>query len=88
MNKSDLTEALSKDTGLPIRKAEEAVKAILIAWRTPLQMVTGLRSGTLGFLRLNTMMDIPGTTPKQANLSRSSPRSCPFSNAAKNSKRW
>ncbi len=28
MNKSDLTEALSKDTGLPIRKAEEVVKAV------------------------------------------------------------
>jgi integration host factor subunit beta len=28
MNKSDLIEALSKDTGLPIRKAEEVVKAV------------------------------------------------------------
>jgi len=28
MNKSDLTKALSKDTGLPIRKAEEVVKTV------------------------------------------------------------
>jgi hypothetical protein len=28
MNKSDLIETLSKDTGLPIRKAEEVVKAL------------------------------------------------------------
>ncbi len=28
MNRSDLIEVLSKDTGLPIRNAEEAVKAI------------------------------------------------------------
>ncbi len=28
MNKSDLTEALSRDTGLPIRKAEEVVKTV------------------------------------------------------------
>jgi integration host factor subunit beta len=29
MNKSDLTEALSKGTGLPLRKAEEVVKTVL-----------------------------------------------------------
>ena len=28
MNKSDLIETLSKDTGLPIRKTEEVVKAV------------------------------------------------------------
>ena len=28
MNKSDLTEALSRDTELPIRKAEEVVKTV------------------------------------------------------------
>ena len=28
MNKSDLTEALSRDTALPIRKAEEVVKTV------------------------------------------------------------
>ena len=28
MNKSDLTDTLSKDTGLPIRKAEEVVRTL------------------------------------------------------------
>ena len=36
MNKSDLIETLSKDTGLPIRKAEEVVKTVFNSMATAL----------------------------------------------------
>ncbi len=82
MDKTHLIQALSKDTGLTIRKAEEVVKAVFNSIANTLANNERWRSGALGLSRSNTMMDTPAKTLRQANLSRSSPRSCPFSNVA------
>ena len=75
MNKSELIEALSKDTGFPIRKAEEVVKTVFNTMANALVKADGVEIRALGVSRSKTMMDIPGTTLRQANLLRSSPRS-------------
>jgi hypothetical protein len=82
MAKTDLIQVLSKDTGLTIRTAEEVVKAVFNSMANALANNERWRSGALGLSRSNTMMDIPGTTLRQANISRSNPRSCRSSNAA------
>ena len=66
MNKSDLIETLSKDTGLPIRKAEEVVKTVFNSMATALTNNDRVEIRGLGLLRSNTMMDAPAETLRQA----------------------
>ena len=81
MNRSNLIEALTKDTGLPKGKAEEVVKTVFNTMSNALAKGDRVEIRALEALRSKTMMDIPGTTLRQASLSKSSPKSCPFSNA-------
>ncbi len=82
MNKSDLIEALSKDTGLTIRKAEEVVKTVFNSMANALADGNRMEIRGFGSFKIKHYDGYTGKNPKQANLSRSSPKRCPFFNAA------
>jgi len=70
MNKSDLIEALSKDTGLPIIKAEEVVRTLFNSMANALADGGRVEIRGFGSLRVKHYDGTMAKTLKQANLSR------------------
>ena len=82
MHRSDLIEVLSKDTRLTIRKAEQVVKTVFNNMANALANGDRVEIRGFGSFKVKHYDGYTGKTLKQVNRSRSSPRSCPFSNAA------
>jgi integration host factor subunit beta len=78
MNKSTLIEALSKDTGLPLGKAEEVVKVFFD------EMTNALKSGNRVEVRGLCSMFVKqydgytGRNPKSGKLTAVKPKKLPF----------
>jgi integration host factor subunit beta len=70
MNKSDLIEALSKDTGLPIVKTEEVVRTLLNRMANALTDGDRVEIRGFGSLKVKHYDGTMAKTLKQANLSR------------------
>ncbi len=68
MTKTELIEALSNETGLPIRKAEEVVKAVFKSMANALTNNDRVEIRGFGTFKVKNYGDIPGTTLRQANL--------------------
>ena len=78
MNKSDLIEALSKDTGLTIRKAEQVVKTVFNSMTKTL--VNGDRVEIRGFgsFRVKHYDGYTGKKPKTHEPIKVKPKKLPF----------
>ena len=78
MNKSDLTEALSKDTGLPIRKAEEAVKAIFNSMANALADGDRVEIRDFGIFKIKHYDGYTGHNPKTGEPIKIKAKKLPF----------
>jgi len=74
---------LSKDTELPIVKAEEVVRTLFNSMANALADGDRVDIKGFGSLKVKHYDGYNGKPLRQANLSRASPRSFPSSNAAK-----
>ena len=86
MNKSDLTEALSKDTGLPIRKAEEAVKAIFNSMANALADGDRVEIRDFGIFKIKHYDGYTGHNPKTGEPIKVKPKKLPFFKCGKDLK--
>ena len=78
MNKSDLTQALSKDTGLPIRKAEEAVKAIFNSMANALADGDRVEIRDFGIFKIKHYDGYTGHNPKTGEPIKIKAKKLPF----------
>ena len=78
MNKADLIEALSKDTGLPVSKAEEAVNTVFDQMAKAL--IDGDRVEVRGFCSIYVKQydGYSGRNPKTGELIEVKPKKLPF----------
>lgn len=78
MNKSGLIEVLSKDTGLPLGKAEEVVKVLFDEMANAL--VSGDRVEVRGLLSMFVKQydGYTGRNPKTGKLTKVKPKKLPF----------
>ncbi len=83
MKKSDLTKALSKDTGLPIRKTEEVVKMLFNSMANALADGDKVEIRGFGSFKVKHYNGYTGKNPKGDEPSRSNPGSCLLSNPAR-----
>ena len=86
MNKSDLTEALSKDTGLPIRKAEEAVKAIFNSMANALADGDRVEIRDFGIFKIKHYDGYTGHNPKTGEPIKIKAKKLPFFKCGKDLK--
>ncbi len=77
---------MSKDTELPIVKAEEVVRTLFNSMANALADGDRVDIRGFGSLKVKHYDGYTGKTLRQANLSRASPRSFPSSNATKTSR--
>jgi len=78
MNKSDLTEVLSKDTGIPIRKAEEAVKAIFNSMANALADGDRVEIRDFGIFKIKHYDGYTGHNPKTGEPIKIKAKKLPF----------
>jgi integration host factor subunit beta len=78
MNKADLTKALSKDTGLPIRKAEEVVKAVLNSMANALADGDRVEIRGFGIFKVKHYDGYTGHNPKTGKPIKVKPKKLPF----------
>ena len=78
MNKSDLIEALSKDTGLAKNKAEEAVNTILDSMTNALAKKERVEIRGLGSLKIKKYKGYTGHNPKTGEIIKVKPKKLPF----------
>lgn len=78
MNKSDLTEALSKDVGLPIRKAEEVVKTVFNTMANALTKGDRVEIRGLGSFKVKKYKGYKGRNPKTGKPIKVKPKNLPF----------
>ena len=78
MNKSDLTEALSKDTGLPIRKAEEVVRTLFNSMANALADGDRVEIRGFGIFNVKHYDGYTGHNPKTGELIKVKPKKLPF----------
>ena len=78
MNKSDLIEVLSKDTGLPIRKAEEVVKAVFNSMANALTNNDRVEIRGLGSFKVKKYKGYSSRNPKTGKPIKVKPKKLPF----------
>jgi integration host factor subunit beta len=78
MNKSDLIETLSKDTGLPIRKAEEVVKAVFNSMANALVNNDRVEIRGLGSFKVKHYDGYTGKNPKTGKPIKVKSKKLPF----------
>ena len=77
MKKSDLTEALSKDTGLPIRKAEEVVKMLFNSMANALADGDKVEIRGFGSFKIKNYDEYTSKKPKTEEPIKVEPRKLP-----------
>jgi len=78
MNKSDLIEALSKDTGLPKGKAEEVVKTVFNTMANALADGDRVEIRGLGTFKVKHYDGYTGHNPKTGEPIKVKPKKLPF----------
>jgi integration host factor subunit beta len=78
MNKSDLIEALSRDAGLPIGKAEEVVRTVFSAMATALAKGDRVEIRGLGSFMVRDYDGYTGHNPKTGKPIKVKPKKLPF----------
>jgi integration host factor subunit beta len=78
MTKTDLIQALSKDTGLPIRKAEEVVKAVFNSMATALANNDRVEIRGFGTFKVKHYDGYNGHNPKTGKPIKIKPKKLPF----------
>ena len=78
MNKSDLIEALSKDTGLAKNKAEEAVNTIFDSMMNALAKGERVEIRGLGSFKIKKYKGYTGHNPKTGKTVKVKPKKLPF----------
>ena len=86
MNKSDLIETLSKDTGLPIRKAEEVVKAVFNSMANALVNNDRVEIRGLGSFKVKHYDGYAGKNPKTGKPIKVKSKKLPFFKCGKDLK--
>ena len=78
MNKSDLTEALSRDTGLPIRKSEEVVRTVFNSMANALAGGDRVEIRGFGSFKVKDYDGYAGRNPKTGEPIKVKPKKLPF----------
>jgi integration host factor subunit beta len=78
MNKSDLIEALSRDAGLPIGKAEEVVKTVFNAMAAALAKGDRVEIRGLGSFKVKKYKGYKGRNPKTGKPIKVKAKKLPF----------
>ena len=78
MKKSDLIEALSKDTGLKIRKAEEVVKTVFNNMTNALAKCDRVEIRGFGSFKVKRYDGYTGRNPRTGELTDVKPKKLPF----------
>ncbi len=78
MTKTDLIQALSKDTGLPIRKAEEVVKAVFNSMANALANNDRVEIRGFGTFKVKNYDGYTGHNPKTGKPIKIKPKNLPF----------
>ena len=78
MTKTDLIQALSKDTGLPIRKAEEVVKAVFNSMANALANNDRVEIRGFGTFKVKNYDGYTGHNPKTGKPIKIKPKKLPF----------
>jgi integration host factor subunit beta len=78
MTKTDLIQALSKDTGLPIRKAEEVVKAVFNSMANALANNDRVEIRGFGTFKVKHYDGYNGHNPKTGKPIKIKPKKLPF----------
>ena len=78
MNKSDLIEALSKDTGLPKGKAEEVVKTVFTAMANALANNDRVEIRSFGSFKVKNYDGYTGHNPKTGEPIKVKSKKLPF----------
>ncbi len=78
MNKSDLIEALSKDTGLPKGKAEEVVKTVFTTMANALSKGDRVEIRSFGSFKVKHYDGYTGHNPKTGEPIKVKPKKLPF----------
>ena len=78
MTKTDLIQALSKDTGLPIRKAEEVVKAVFNSMANALANNDRVEIRGFGSYKIKHYDGYTGKNPKTGESIKVKPKKLPF----------
>ena len=78
MNKSDLIEVLSKDTGLTIRKDEEVVKAVFDSMANALADGDRVEIRSFGSFKVKHHDGYTGKNPKTGESIKVKPKRLPF----------
>ncbi|MFC1891676.1 HU family DNA-binding protein [Thermodesulfobacteriota bacterium] len=86
MNKSDLIEALSKETGLPVRKAEEVVNTVFNSMADSLAKGDRVEIRGFGSFKIKNYDGYTGRNPKTGELIEVKPKRLPFFKCGKDLK--
>ena len=86
MNKSDLIEALSKETGLPVRKAEEVVNTVFNSMADSLARGDRVEIRGFGSFKIKNYDGYTGRNPKTGELIEVQPKRLPFFKCGKDLK--
>lgn len=86
MNKSDLIEALSKETGLPVRKAEEVVNTVFNSMADSLAKGDRVEIRGFGSFKIKNYEGYTGRNPKTGELIEVKPKRLPFFKCGKDLK--
>jgi len=78
MNQSDLIEALSKETGLTKRKAEEVVKMVFNGMANALAKGDRVEVRGFGSLKVKHYDGYTGHNPKTGEIVKVAPKKLPF----------
>ena len=78
MNKSDLMEVLSKDTGLPIRKAKQVVRTLFNSMANALADGSKVEIRGFGNFKVKHYDGYTGKNPKTGESVRVKPKKLPF----------
>ncbi len=78
MTKTDVIQALSKDTGLPIRKAEEVVKAVFNSMANALANNERVEIRGFGSFKVKHHDGYAGKNPKTGESIKVNPKKLPF----------
>ena len=86
MNKSDLIEALSKEAGLPVRKAEEVVNTVFNSMADSLAKGDRVEIRGFGSFKIKHYDGYTGRNPKTGELIEVKPKRLPFFKCGKDLK--
>jgi len=78
MNRSDLVEALSKETGLTTRKAEEVVKMVFNGMANALAKGDRVEVRGFGSFKVKQYDGYTGHNPKTGEIVKVEPKKLPF----------